>query len=120
MRRHRKNFNDPGHAHELTFSCYRGYQFLKPERTCRWLAEAIEDARASLPFDLWAFVFMPEHVHLLIRPREAVYDMADIRREIKARSDRRPLRRGEATTPSRTVWAGFRPSGPGRFRWGRG
>jgi putative transposase len=82
--KHRKNFNDAGHAHELTFSCYRGYQFLKAERTCEWLATAIEEARDSLAFDFWAFVFMPEHVHLLIRPREAIYDIADIRLAIKA------------------------------------
>ena len=84
MRRHRKNYNEPGHAHELTFSCYRRYEFLKPERTCLWLAEAIVDARVSLSFDLWAFVFMPEHVHLLIRPREVEYDVAEIRKGIKA------------------------------------
>ena len=43
--RRRSAFHDPGHAHELTFSCYRGYPFLQAERTCRWLAEAIEAGR---------------------------------------------------------------------------
>ena len=43
--RRRSAFHDPGHAHELTFSCYRGYPFLQAERTCQWLAEAIEAAR---------------------------------------------------------------------------
>ena len=38
-------FHAPGHAHELTFSCYRSYPFLQAERTCQWLAEAIEAAR---------------------------------------------------------------------------
>jgi len=83
-RQHRRNYNEPGHAHELTFSCYQGFKFLKAERTCEWLAEAIEDARADLNFDLWAYVFMPEHVHLIVRPRETEYDIADIRKAIKA------------------------------------
>ena len=51
-KRHRANFNDSGHAHELTFSCYRGFPFLKAERTCRWLAEAIDVARESHRFDV--------------------------------------------------------------------
>jgi putative transposase len=29
----RKAFNTPGHAHELTFSCYERFPFLKAERT---------------------------------------------------------------------------------------
>jgi hypothetical protein len=56
---HRKAINTPGHAHELTFSCYHRFQFLKAERTCQWLAEAIQTARVKDSFDLWAFVFMP-------------------------------------------------------------
>lgn len=82
--RHRKNYNEPGHAHELTFSCYRRFQFLKADRTCQWLAEAINEARAELSFDLWAFVFKPEHVHLIVYPRLRVYDIAEIRKAIKA------------------------------------
>ena len=66
--RHRQNFNDPGDAHELTFSCYRGYQFMRAERTCQWMATSIDIARVSLETDLWAFVFMPEHVHLIVHP----------------------------------------------------
>lgn len=81
--RHRRNYNIVGHAHELTFCCYQRYKFLKAERTCRWLAEAINDARVELQFDLWAYVFMPDHVHLIIHPRVAPYDMASIRTAIK-------------------------------------
>jgi putative transposase len=82
--RHRRNFNEPGHAHELTFSCYQRFPFLKSERTCAWLADSIGAARKSLNFDLWAYVFMPEHVHLIVRPRQTVYDKASIRQAIKA------------------------------------
>lgn len=83
-RHHRRNYNDVGHAHELTFSCYRGYRFLNSDRTCGWLADAIEEARNNLSFDLWAYVFMPEHVHLIVHPRNVEYDIAEIRSAIKA------------------------------------
>ena len=81
---HRRNYNLPGHAHELTFSCYKGFQFLKADRTCAWLAEAIEEARHDLDFDLWVYVFMPNHVHLVVRPRASNYDIAEIRAAIKS------------------------------------
>jgi REP element-mobilizing transposase RayT len=81
---HRRNCNEPGHAHGVTFSCYLRFRFLQAERTCRWLAEAIGEARADLNFSLWAYVFMPEHVHLIVWLRDPVYDIADIRKAIKS------------------------------------
>jgi len=47
------------------------------------LCEAINQAREKFEFDLWAYVFMPEHVHLILRPRAAEYDIAEIRKAIK-------------------------------------
>ncbi|HUY92737.1 MAG TPA: transposase [Pirellulales bacterium] len=79
----RKTFDEPGHAHTLTFSCYRRFPFLRAERTCNWLAEAIDDSRKRLDFEVWAYVFMPEHVHLIVRPRQHRYSMSDIRKAIK-------------------------------------
>jgi len=73
-----RGFNDPGHAHELTFSCYHHFAFLSKERSCRWLADAIEDSRRALRFELWAYVFMPDHVHLIVWPAERHYDTGEI------------------------------------------
>ncbi|MBI1313165.1 hypothetical protein GC176_17885 [bacterium] len=42
---HRRNCNEPAHAHGLTFSCYQRFRFLQAERTCQWLPEAIDEAR---------------------------------------------------------------------------
>ena len=81
---HRHNYNDSGHAHELTFSCYNGYKFLSAERTCLWLAESINEARSKWNFDLCAYVFMPEHAHLIIHPQERNYDIAQIRKAMKS------------------------------------
>jgi putative transposase len=89
--RRRQSFNIPGHAHELTFSVYRRYQFLRAERCCHRLAEAIEGARRKQSFWLWAFVFMPEHVHLILYPYAPEYDMARILEKIKQPVGRRAI-----------------------------
>jgi putative transposase len=79
----RPALNEPGHAHELTFCCFRRYPSLQAERTCAWLAEAIEEARHKGDFALWAYAFMPEHVHLLIYPRQPDYDIRIMLQKIK-------------------------------------
>jgi putative transposase len=82
-RSRRRVFDDPGHAHELTFSCYKRYPFLKAERTCRWLADAIGQARAKLGFALWSYVFMPDHVHLIVHPGSQSCGISSLLRAIK-------------------------------------
>jgi putative transposase len=68
-----RRFNIPGHAHELTFSCFQRLPLLERDRTRGWLIEAIGEARKRERFDLWAFVIMPEHAHLLVHPRAPDY-----------------------------------------------
>jgi len=96
----RPAINEPGHAHELTFCCYRRYRFLRAERTCQWLAEAIDEARNSLDFALWAYVFMPEHVHLLIWPRRPEYDTGIILKKIKEPVGRKAVEHLRAHAPA--------------------
>jgi putative transposase len=79
----RTSYNIPGHAHELTFSCFHRFEFLKAERCCVWLAEAIAAARDKHAFWLWAYVFMPDHVHLIIYPYREQYDISAILKAIK-------------------------------------
>jgi putative transposase len=70
---HRKTckcYDNQGDAHYLTFSCFRKQPFLSGRFAPLWLIDSIDAARQKCPFDLWAFVFMPEHVHLLIWPHE--------------------------------------------------
>ncbi len=95
----RKNLNIPGHAHGLTFSCYRTQKLLTCERTCRWLAEAIDAAREKHQFSLWAYVFMPEHVHLIVCPQQREYDIASIRKSIKAPTARKAICRMQKESP---------------------
>lgn len=62
-RKTRKSYNEPGHAHFLTFSTYKRYPLLTRETTQAWVIESLESARKSQNFERWAYVIMPEHVH---------------------------------------------------------
>jgi putative transposase len=104
-------FNEPGQAHELTFSCHQRLPLLSRDRTRVWLCDAIEEARRLLEFDLWAYVFMPEHVHLLIWPRRPHYQISSILWRIK-----RPVGRKAIDFLARhgTTWLPkLRVTGPG-------
>ena len=96
---HRRTYNNPGEAHALTFSCFHGHPFLLAERTCLWLKEAIDDARIEFSFSLWAYVFMPEHVHLIVWPQQPQYDVAKIRQAIKEPVGRKAIRYLEEHSP---------------------
>jgi len=91
--------NEPGHAHELTFCCFHRYAFLKAERTCAWLADAINEARKELEFALWAYVFMPEHVHLMVLPKRPNYDIRIILQKIKEPVGRKAIKYLQLSSP---------------------
>ena len=64
-----KHWHEPGHAHELTFSCYQRFPLLDDDGRKRLLSQAIDRPVERYSFDLVAFVYMPEHVHLIVLPR---------------------------------------------------
>jgi putative transposase len=78
-----KHFDKDLDAHFLTFSCYHRLPLLSKDRTREWLVEAINKARTKHQFDLWAWVIMPEHVHLLILPKVRGYKTSKILASIK-------------------------------------
>lgn len=84
-------FNVEGHAHELTFSCYQRSPFLSKDRTRVFFTNAMDAARQRCQFDIWAYVIMPEHLHLLIRPRNRTYRMSEILKAIKQPVARRAM-----------------------------
>ncbi len=68
---HRKrvrHYNEPGDFHELTFSCYQRTALLTNEVWLGKLSQSIDRAMIGQRYRLAAFVFMPEHVHLLVYP----------------------------------------------------
>jgi putative transposase len=80
-----------GNAREFTFCCYHGYRFFSRDRTRQWFIDALADAHAKHPFDLWAFVIMPEHIHLLVYPREPGMKMGPLMGQIKEKVGRQAV-----------------------------
>ena len=83
---HRKtvrHIDDPGHAHELTFSCYQRLPLLTNDRWRILLSQGIDQAVERHRYRLVAFVYMPEHVHLLVYPTREASPVADLLTSIK-------------------------------------
>jgi putative transposase len=66
-----KHYHRPGDLHELTFSCYRQLPLLTNDEWRKLLSKTIDEALVQTSIQLVAFVYMPEHVHLLVDPLEA-------------------------------------------------
>ena len=84
-----RHFNDPGHAHELTFSCHRRLPLLNHDLFRRWLIGAIRRTCEKLYYDLLAYVIMPEHVHLIVLPRNREYNISNFLQGVKQSVSRR-------------------------------
>lgn len=78
-----RHYDEPGDAHFLTFSCYHRMPLLNKDRSRLWLIQSLQEARQKHAFDLWAWVIMPEHAHLLIWPRLSTCKMKRILADIK-------------------------------------
>jgi putative transposase len=109
--RHRKtvrHFEEPGHLHELTFSCYQRMPLLTNDDWRVKLARSIDEANAESAVELAAFVFMPEHVHLLVYPTPIYRLSMDCRLEQcleKYGALAEPVAHGER--PRRGEWHSF-------------
>jgi len=82
-RKRLKHFDEDGHAHFLTFSCYRRWPLLAKKRSIRWFLDSLIDACRSYECDLWAYVVMPEHVHLIINPMCEPYSTSAFLQKVK-------------------------------------
>lgn len=99
FRKLRKRFNEPGHARELTFTCYKRFKFLDRDRTRQWFIAELSDARKRFLFDLWAYVIMPEHAHLLIYPTTPDLDVGFAVGTIKEAVSRKAIKYLEENAP---------------------
>jgi putative transposase len=93
------------------------------DRTRRWVVESLAATRRKLDVSLWAYAVMPEHVHVLLCPRRAVYEMRRIlvalkrpvsdaaRAYLEQIEDDRWLERLSVEYPSRRVFRFWQPGG---------
>jgi len=70
-----KRYQTEGHNHFLTFSCYQRLPHLDGNGSCTIFLQTLERLRRKHHFYLFAYVLMPEHVHLLLsEPRSQQLD----------------------------------------------
>lgn len=89
IRKKVKHYNIPNHAHELTFSCYRHRDYLFDPKACEIFLEELKEAGKLYQFRLWAYVLMPDHVHLMIYPLQSKYSVSDILQQVKGKASAR-------------------------------
>lgn len=89
-RKTRKTFDTPGDSHFLTFSTFKRLPLLTKDRSCQWVVDAISLSRDRNPFDLWAWVIMPEHIHLVLYPHEGT-KIASILKTLKQSVSKRAI-----------------------------
>lgn len=87
-----KSYNNPGEAHELTFSCYHRIPLLSKDRSRGWFIDAMKSARKDQNLLLWAYVIMPEHIHIIVWPKDPVYEVRLIRSALKIPVQRHAMR----------------------------
>jgi putative transposase len=88
----------------------------------RWFIESLDRARQRHAFDLWAYVIMPEHVHIVLWPRARRYSVSKILSAIKLSVSKRAIAYLERESPkSLNALADRQPNGKTHYRiWQRG
>ena len=69
---HRKSWHNDWDVHCLTFSTFHCQPFFPGKHAAGWFVRSLAAARQRCPFHLFAYVIMPEHVHLVLQPLPGV------------------------------------------------
>jgi putative transposase len=86
-------FHHSGQSHFVTFCCYHRLRLLTTDESRRIFESALERVRRSFRLQVYGYVVMPEHVHLLLgEPQRDT--LADVLKSLKQGVSRRLL--GEA------------------------
>jgi putative transposase len=82
----RKPWNTPGQSHSLTFSTYQRRAVLTLPGVADVFLDCLNKARHETQFLLHAYVVMPDHCHVVLRPTQETYSMSAILTAIKTPS----------------------------------
>jgi putative transposase len=61
-----KRYQTFGHDHAINFSCYQHLPYLNSSESRDLFERSLEQTRRKYKFELYAYVVMPDHVHLLL------------------------------------------------------
>ena len=92
-RRKLHRYEGLNHARYLTCSCYHRLELFENDQIKDAFAEHLRFVQRVAVFDLFAWVVMPEHIHLLLRPAEPAQTVTQILRRLKGPFGRRVITR---------------------------
>ena len=78
----RRSLHTPGVTHELTFSTYHRERVLGFAACAEAFLATLAEATQEKEWHLWAYVVMPDHVHLLLTPQDD-QTIAEVLKRIK-------------------------------------
>ncbi|MBS3735309.1 MAG: transposase [Phycisphaerae bacterium] len=118
---HRKSWDNDWDVHCLTFSTFQRRPLFTGRHAAGWFLDTLAAARTRCPFRLFAYVIMPEHVHLVLQPLSGV-TIRTILWRLKRPLTRTVLAWVRANSPAfLNRLADVRPSGKTLYRfWQRG
>src|SRR5262245_30544885 len=111
-----KHYEGTGEPRFLTFSCFQRRPYLQSDRARNWCVTALQQAVATHDVALWAWVLMPEHVHLVIWPRKLSFRASGFLTSLKQSVANRAghyLRKEKPDWSGRTEPFHFWQDGPG-------
>ena len=109
-----RRYEIAGHARFLTFSCSGRQQFFDDRAACDVFAQQLMISKSRSGFRLYAWVVMPEHVHLLLQPELNQESVSKILMSLKRRVATRVL--GDWREAGRAVPERFWQAGGGYDR----
>jgi putative transposase len=89
-----KRFQNTGQSHFVTFSCYQRRPLFTTEVSRLLFESALERVRKNFQLRVYAYVVMPEHIHLLVSEPEHG-TLADALKSLKQSIARRLIANGD-------------------------
>lgn len=109
-----RRWQQEGHLHFITFSCAERKPYLIQREARDLFLESLEQARTKYSFNVFGYVVMPEHVHLLLsEPSDCPLPnaLASIKLSVSEQSQQRRSGRSVITTSTsihaRKGWRSF-------------
>jgi putative transposase len=94
MQKRLVRYHVSGHTHFVTFSCYRREPYLRRGQERELFERSLETMRARYDFQVFGYVVMPEHVHLLVsEPKKCLLPEAlqALKLSVSVRQRKRPF-----------------------------
>lgn len=82
-----RHFDELGTARFITFSCYRRMNYFTENQSKELFIKYLDSVRLKYDFQIYGYVIMPEHIHLVIYPRKTMH-LGLVIREIKSKMAR--------------------------------